>query len=77
MAEVFSFLTAWLAPITCFTAEEAWLARPKGMLLTVGYNIEGFRDRDFGAARNTDKGVFAAVRMTIDADSFSFLGLGR
>jgi isoleucyl-tRNA synthetase len=28
MAEVFSFLTAWLAPITCFTAEEAWLARP-------------------------------------------------
>ncbi|MBL0899269.1 MAG: class I tRNA ligase family protein, partial [Reyranella sp.] len=29
MAEIFSFLTAWLAPITCFTAEEAWLARPK------------------------------------------------
>jgi isoleucyl-tRNA synthetase len=29
MAELFSFLTAWLAPITCFTAEEAWLMRPK------------------------------------------------
>ncbi|MDP1839545.1 MAG: class I tRNA ligase family protein, partial [Reyranella sp.] len=29
MAEIFSFLTAWLAPITCFTAEEAWLARPQ------------------------------------------------
>ena len=29
MAEVFSFLTAWLAPITCFTAEEAWLMRPR------------------------------------------------
>ena len=25
--EVFSCLTAWLAPILCFTAEEAWLAR--------------------------------------------------
>ena len=25
--EVFSRLTAWLAPILCFTAEEAWLAR--------------------------------------------------
>jgi isoleucyl-tRNA synthetase len=25
--EVFSCLTAWLAPIHCFTAEEAWLAR--------------------------------------------------
>ena len=31
MAELFSFLTAWLAPITCFTAEEAWLARPAGV----------------------------------------------
>jgi isoleucyl-tRNA synthetase len=31
MAELFSFLTAWLAPITCFTAEEAWLARPGDM----------------------------------------------
>ena len=31
MAELFSFLTAWLAPFTCFTAEEAWLARPKGV----------------------------------------------
>lgn len=49
----------------------------KGMLLTVGYNVEGFRDRDFGAARNTDKGVFAAVRMMFDASSLSILGLGR
>jgi isoleucyl-tRNA synthetase len=29
MAEVFSFIAAWLAPITCFTAEEAWLLRPR------------------------------------------------
>ncbi|HYE00410.1 MAG TPA: isoleucine--tRNA ligase [Alphaproteobacteria bacterium] len=28
MAELLSCLTAWLAPILCFTAEEAWLARP-------------------------------------------------
>jgi isoleucyl-tRNA synthetase len=26
--EVFSRLTSWLAPILCFTAEEAWRARP-------------------------------------------------
>ena len=25
--EIFSCLTAWLAPVLCFTAEEAWLAR--------------------------------------------------
>ncbi len=28
--ELFSCLTAWLAPITCFTAEEAWLCRNPG-----------------------------------------------
>ena len=27
MDELFSCLTAWLAPVLCFTAEEAWLAR--------------------------------------------------
>lgn len=47
------------------------------MLLTVGYNISGFRDDDFSAARNTDKGVFAALRMKFDGDTFGFLGLGR
>ncbi|MEL7446048.1 MAG: hypothetical protein AAGK02_09570 [Pseudomonadota bacterium] len=48
-----------------------------GMLLTVGYNVEGFRDGDFGEARNTDKGLYAAVRVKFDTDTFSFLGLGR
>ncbi len=28
--ELFSCLTAWLAPITCFTAEEAWFSRNPG-----------------------------------------------
>ena len=28
LAEIFSCLTAWLAPVLCFTTEEAWLARP-------------------------------------------------
>ena len=48
-----------------------------GMLITLGYNIAGFRDGDFAAARNTDAGVFAAARMMFDTDSLSFLGLGR
>jgi hypothetical protein len=47
------------------------------MLLTVGYNIKGFRDEDFSASRNTDKGVYASVRVKFDADTFGFLGLGR
>lgn len=49
----------------------------EGMLLTVGYNLEGFRDGDFGPARNTDKGAFAALRMKFDASNLGFLGLGR
>ncbi|WP_230079870.1 isopeptide-forming domain-containing fimbrial protein [Alteripontixanthobacter maritimus] len=48
-----------------------------GVLVTLGYNISGFRDPDFSAARNTDKGVYAAVRLKFDADTFGFLGLGR
>ncbi len=48
-----------------------------GMLFTVGYNVEGFRDGDFAEARNTQEGVFAAVRLKFDTDTFGFLGLGR
>lgn len=49
----------------------------KDVLLTVGYNISGFRDRDFSAARNTDKGLFATLRMKLDTDTLGLLGLGR
>ena len=48
-----------------------------GMLLTLGYNIDGFRDPDFEAARYTNQGLYAAVRIKLDADTFGFLGLGR
>lgn len=47
------------------------------VLLSVGYNITGFRDRDWSAARNTDSGLYAHIRLKLDADSFNFLGLGR
>ncbi|MCG8509326.1 MAG: isoleucine--tRNA ligase [Rhodospirillales bacterium] len=33
--ELFNCLTAWLAPIICFTAEEAWLARNPGQTESV------------------------------------------
>lgn len=47
------------------------------MLLVVGYNITGFRDEDFSAARNTDQGIFAAVRMKFDNGTLQALGIGR
>jgi hypothetical protein len=47
------------------------------ILLSVGYNVVGFRDPDFGAARSTEKGVYASIRLKLDENAFSFLGLGR
>src|SRR5690606_17618320 len=48
----------------------------KNMLLTVGYNLTGFRDPDFADARSTKRGLFAAIRVKFDEKSFDFLGLG-
>ncbi|MEO1731520.1 MAG: hypothetical protein AAFR64_12365, partial [Pseudomonadota bacterium] len=46
------------------------------MLITIGYNIEGFRDGDFEDARSTQKGIFAAARFKFDTNTFSFLRRG-
>lgn len=48
-----------------------------GTLLTVGYNIEGYRDEDFSASQHTDQGLYASVRAKLDAETFQFLGLGK
>ncbi|MBL8657683.1 MAG: hypothetical protein JNJ92_10055 [Altererythrobacter sp.] len=53
------------------------LSPAKNTLLTLGYNVKGFRDADFSAARHTDAGVYAAVKVKLDSETFSFLGLGR
>ncbi|WP_165362090.1 carboxypeptidase-like regulatory domain-containing protein [Qipengyuania thermophila] len=48
-----------------------------GILLLVGYNLAGFTDRDFAAARVTQEGLFASAKMTLDTGTFGFLGLGQ
>ena len=47
----------------------------KDVVLTVGYNIAGFRDPDFSANNNTNRGVFASLKMKFDTSTFGFLGL--
>ena len=47
----------------------------RNTLLTLGYNIRGFRDADFSEARHTDEGVYASVKVKLDSDTFAFLGL--
>jgi uncharacterized repeat protein (TIGR01451 family) len=43
-------------------------------LLTIGYNITGFRDRDFADARSTRKGVFVTLRFKFDAEMLGLAG---
>jgi hypothetical protein len=47
----------------------------RNVLLNVGYNISGFRDPDFSAARSTTRGVYVVLRMKLDTSTFAFLGL--
>ncbi|MFA9199598.1 MAG: hypothetical protein ACEQR8_00185 [Cypionkella sp.] len=49
----------------------------RNMLLTVGYNVTGFRDRDFAAARETRQGLFATIKLKLDSDVLGFLGIDR
>jgi hypothetical protein len=56
---------------------ELGVSPAEDVLLVVGYNVAGYRDRDFSAAQNTDRGLYASVRLKIDADTFGFLGAGR
>ena len=41
--------------------------------VTLGYNVAGFRDRDFEGARATRDGVFVSARVKFDAGSFGGL----
>jgi hypothetical protein len=49
----------------------------KDVLFTIGYNVTGFRDRDFSDSRSTTRGLFAAVRMKFDSTLLNSLGLTR
>ena len=46
---------------------QASLVLAEGTLLSLGYNIAGFSDPDFGAARALEEGLFAAIRFKFAA----------
>ncbi|HOG03924.1 MAG TPA: hypothetical protein PLL14_08070, partial [Accumulibacter sp.] len=48
----------------------------RDVLAIVGFNFTGFRDRDFSASRNTQQGVFVALKAKFDTSTLGFLGLG-
>ena len=49
----------------------------KNSYISVGYNVTGFRDRDFDDSRYTRKGPFVTLRLKFDQSTFQGLGLGR
>ena len=55
----------------------ASISPAKNTYITVGYNVVGFKDRDFEASRYTRKGPFVTLRLKFDQDSFARLGLGH
>jgi uncharacterized repeat protein (TIGR01451 family) len=49
----------------------------KNSYITLGYNVVGFRDRDYEESRYTQSGPYVTVRLKFDQKSLSSLGLGR
>ncbi|HEY0837579.1 MAG TPA: isoleucine--tRNA ligase [Azospirillum sp.] len=47
MEHLLSCLTVWFAPVLCFTAEEAWLARPDGLKTGAGWTEDSVHLRVF------------------------------
>jgi hypothetical protein len=47
----------------------------KNVWVSFGYNLTGFDDRDFSAARYTDQGPFIKLRIKADQDTFKDLGI--
>ncbi|UYV15418.1 carboxypeptidase-like regulatory domain-containing protein [Porphyrobacter sp. ULC335] len=46
----------------------------KETILSLGYNIAGFRDPDFSLDRPLDQGLFAGIRFKFDADTLGLAG---
>lgn len=49
----------------------------KNGYITIGYNVAGFKDRDFSDARYTRTGPYITMRLKFDQNSLSAIGLGR
>lgn len=43
--------------------------------IVIGYNLSGFEDRDFAAARATRRGIYASLRLKLDNSLLADLGL--
>jgi uncharacterized repeat protein (TIGR01451 family) len=53
------------------------IAPLKNTYISVGYNVVGYRDRDFEDSRYTRSGPFVTLRLKFDQTSLQSLGLGR
>ena len=72
----------WTSRTIAFSAGPTLgLSPARDMWITAGYNIAGYRDRDFTQDRYTRKGAFVTLRMKFDPDTLAgagrMLGIGR
>lgn len=52
------------------TGPEIGVSPTRDVLLTFGYNVTGYYDRDFTSSQYTNDGPFAGIRLKFDANSF-------
>ena len=72
----------WTSRTVAFSAGPTLgLSPARDVWITAGYNIAGYRDRDFTQDRYTRKGAFVTLRMKFDPDTLAgagrMLGIGR
>lgn len=56
------------------TGPEIGVSPTRDVLLTFGYNVTGYYDRDFTGSQYTNEGPFAGIRLKFDANSFPMFG---
>lgn len=73
-----TFLNSWNANVSDFAVgvDVGWTV-VRNVWISVGYNLQGFRDSDFEANRYTAQGPFIKFRMKADQDTFKDLSLDR
>jgi hypothetical protein len=73
-----TLLNSWNANVSDYAVgvDLGWTVA-RNVWISLGYNVQGFRDQDFEASRYTAQGPYLKFRMKADQDTFKDLGLER
>ncbi|MET0658451.1 MAG: hypothetical protein ABW110_09895 [Steroidobacteraceae bacterium] len=73
-----TLLNSWQADVSDYAVglDLGWTIA-RNVWISLGYNVQGFRDTDFEASRYTARGPYLKFRMKADQDTFKDLSLDR